>query len=509
MLQNLRPRTSRLSHLAGLSLVLIAVGSGQPEPGRRGPYQGPTATITGRVFDANLKNPVEYANVVLYRQRDSSQVTGTVTTATGQFELTGIAPGRYYIEVSFIGYRNRTVRDLQVGPGAKLDLGRIELRQTAVAVDGVEAVAERPELSYRIDKKVVDVSRMATAASGTAVDVLENVPSVKVDVEGNVSLRGSQNFTVLIDGAPSPIEGSDALQQIPAATIDRIEIITNPSARHDPEGVSGIVNVILKKQRQAGISGIASTDLSWPRRYGGSILVNYRLNGLSLFGGADVRHGGFPGTRLTESWTQDTAGNRTYSNSTGTGERRHDSYGLRAGGDYRFSNHDRTSISLRYGDHGFGMSQQATYERWRLPEADTTRELSCDTSRRGGNHLSVNLEHQHGFGREGHQLSGSVNYLRRSGTDRSVNLLLDTTGRNIISGRRQEEKGPRQPLRLKLDYSLPLRIDDKLEAGVQAGIHRARSESRVWEYDRAADSFRDSQTVTYADNVTAVYAQYA
>ena len=498
---------------AVLVITLAAVGSlfAQPGPGMG---QGmPAGSITGQVYDADLNVPIEYANIVLHSQRDSQQVNGTITDNTGRFTLTGVRPGLYYVDVSFIGYRHRTVSDVAVSPGAVRDLGRLTLRQSAVAIPGVNVTAERPTLEYRIDKKVVDVSRMATAASGTAVDVLENVPSVKVDVEGNLTLRGSSNYTVLIDGKPSPVEGSDALQQIPAGTIDKIEVVTNPSAKYDPEGVSGVINVLLKKQRQAGVSGTTSVDAGWPRRYGGNFLLSYRHDGFTLFGGADLRQDGFPGTRLTESWTyEDSTGDTTFSNSTGEGERGHGSYGLRAGGDYRFSDHDRTSLSVRYGDHGFGMNQSATYTRWTSAAADTARELSRDSSRRGGDHLSINLDHQHTFDREGHELAASVHYMRRGGDEWSTNLLLDTLG-NIISGRREEQTGPRQPIRMKLDYSLPLRTEDKFEAGYQAGIHRAQSTRRVFEYVSAADSFEFrpeySQSVKYSDNIHALYTQYA
>ena len=159
-----------------LLLTLAGAVPAQPGPG------GGPGVLFGRIYDSDLNVPVEYANVVLYRQRDSSQATGGVTDATGRFELAGVRPGRYWLEVTFIGYRSRRIEDIQFAAGARLDLGRIDLRQTAVAVEGAEVVADRPTLSYRIDKKVIDVSRLTTAASGTAVDVLENAPSVKVDV---------------------------------------------------------------------------------------------------------------------------------------------------------------------------------------------------------------------------------------------------------------------------------------------------------------------------------------
>ncbi len=502
----------RLPRAAVLVLVLVAAGGlfAQPPPGARPGM--PAGSITGQVYDADLNVPIEYANIVLRSFRDSSQVNGTVTDKSGHFILPGVRPGRYFVEVSFIGYRDKTVRDVAVGPGVARDLGRLTLRQTAVAMPGVEATAERPTLDYRIDKKVVDVSKMATAASGTAVDVLENVPSVKVDVEGNLTLRGSGNYTVLVDGKPSPIEGSDALQQIPAGTIDKIEIVTNPSAKYDPEGTSGIINVLLKKQRQAGLSGTATLDGGWPQRYGGSLLLNYRFNGLSLFAGANLRNGKSPGTRSTESWTRDSTGDTTFSNSTGEGGRERGSYGLRAGGDMRFSGHDRTSLSFRYGDHGFGRNQLATYERWTKPGTDTSMEISRDSSRRGGGFLSANLDHQHTFDRDGHQLAASISHNRHDGIDRSVNLLSTEAG-SLVSGRREEETGPRQRSRVKLDYTLPLDEDDKFEAGYQAGFRRARNATNVFEYVAATDSYKYrpeySQTVDYSDNIHALYAQYA
>ncbi len=222
---------SRLPLAAFFILTLVAVGGLFAQPGPEAGQGNAAGSIAGQVCDADLNVPIEYANIVLRSLRDSSQVNGTVTDKSGRFTLPGVRPGRYFVELSFIGYRQKTVDDVAVSPGAVRDLGRITLRQSAVAMPGVEATAERPTLEYHIDKKVVDVSKLAMAASGTAIDILENVPSVKVDVEGNLTLRGSSNYTVLIDGKPSPVEGSDALQQIPAGTIDKIELITNPSAK--------------------------------------------------------------------------------------------------------------------------------------------------------------------------------------------------------------------------------------------------------------------------------------
>jgi outer membrane receptor protein involved in Fe transport len=501
--------STNTSFPAVLLLLAVAVGAAQPGPGRgTSPAGSAQAAISGFVYDSDLEVPVEYATVILYRLADSSQVAGTVTGVDGRFSLQA-RPGQYYLEVSFIGYHTRVVDEVQVAASARINLGRLGLRQAVVAVKGAEVVADRPTLTYQIDKKIIDVGRLTTAASGTAVDVLENAPSVKVDVEGNVSLRGSGNFTVLIDNQPSPLEGSEALQQIPAATIDRVEIITNPSAKYDPEGVSGIINVILKKQRKSGVSGVASLDAGWPLRLGGNLLVSYRAERLSLFGGGNFRNGRFPGTRAAETWTVDSTGDTTFSKSEGDGTRQHRFYGLRAGGEFRWTGSDRTSLSARYGGRGFGMTQDAVYRRWVSPgTGDTSLEVSRDSSLHGGDFLSVSLDQVHTFpGREGHQLVVSAQYRRMGSDDRSVNLLIDSISGDTLSGRRDRETGPRQPASLKLDYSLPLRKEDKFEAGASATLHNALSKQETWEYAPSADSYE--QTVNYTETRPAAYVQYA
>ena len=154
--------TKRYTSVIGLLLVLAVAAFAQPSPG--GPPKG---TITGQVYDADLNVPIEYASIVLRNQNDSSQVTGTVTDKKGAFRLDGIRPGRYAVELSFIGYRTKTVRDIVLGAGATRDMGRVNLQQSVLAVKGVEATAERPSLTFRIDKKIVDVAHQQTAANGT------------------------------------------------------------------------------------------------------------------------------------------------------------------------------------------------------------------------------------------------------------------------------------------------------------------------------------------------------
>lgn len=214
-------------------------------------------TITGRVFDETTKRPIEFSNVILFTQRDSVQVTGAVTDKEGKFVLKGIIPNKYYLYMQFIGYARKSIGNINVSKlNLNVNVGNTYLVPTAITLQNVVVEGKRSPISYQLDKKVIDVSQMQTAVSGTAADVLQNVPSVSVDIDGTVSLRGSTSFTVLINGRPSVMSAQDALQQIPASSIQNIELITNPSAKYDASGTAGIINIILKKNSDLGLSEI-------------------------------------------------------------------------------------------------------------------------------------------------------------------------------------------------------------------------------------------------------------
>ncbi|MDD5507147.1 MAG: carboxypeptidase regulatory-like domain-containing protein [Bacteroidales bacterium] len=232
----------------GLSAQEYRMGDGSPVT-----YTG---TIAGAVTEEIEKVPMEFVNLVLFREKDSTMVTGTVTNLEGKFWLTEVPYGKFYLVVNFIGYDKKIIPDILITPKENaVDLGNIALRAAVTNIEGVEILADKQRVEYRIDKKVVNVSQDIMADGASVVTALENVPSVQVDIEGNVTLRGSESFTVLIDGRPSVLQGTEALQQIPASAVERLEIITNPSARYDPDGLAGIINVVMKKQQNQGIMG--------------------------------------------------------------------------------------------------------------------------------------------------------------------------------------------------------------------------------------------------------------
>jgi hypothetical protein len=445
------------------------------------------AVISGQVHDPELDQGVEYANVILFRSGDSSQVTGAATGPEGRFELPGVEPGKYYLEVSFIGYRTGNVYDVEVAAGARLDLGRLSIYQKPVAVEGAEAVAEKPTFKYEVDKKVIEVSKMPTVQSGTAVDALENTPSVQVDIEGNVSLRGSQNFTVQVDGKPTVLEPSDALRQIPASIIERIEVITNPSAKYDPDGVAGIINVVLKRQRAPGFSALADLNAGLRNRYGGDLLLGYRQGIVNAHLGGDFNQRPWYSEmsydnltfRQTETLRVVGAGDSDWRSRFG---------GARGGAELTLGPHDVTSFNARYGLYRSDNSSLIDVEE-RYLAGDSGRDYANEGGRGSdGNYLYVYADHQHSFDTVEHKVLLSASYVTSRAGNWVQSAVLDGAGATS-SGRRSEDDGPLQRTRLEAEYTLPLREKDKLEAGYNGRIENTDQQYDQYLFSPAGNSY--------------------
>jgi outer membrane receptor protein involved in Fe transport len=247
--------------LLPLFLLIISVSVfAQPGGGER-PKIG---TLTGQVTEEVSKKSIPYAKVFLLSVRDSAVVTGGLSDSLGNFMIEEIPAGPYIAKITSFGFAPLFVDSLFFNPQKpRIDLGKLAMSTDANQLGEVDVVYEKQEVIAQIDKKTFNVDKQITSQGGTALDVLQNIPSITIDMDGNVSLRGSANVTILIDGRPSTITGSGrqgALASIPASSIESIEVITNPSAKYDPDGMSGIINIVLKKSKLKGFNG--SVDLS-------------------------------------------------------------------------------------------------------------------------------------------------------------------------------------------------------------------------------------------------------
>lgn len=473
-------------------------------------------SISGKVTDEQSGHAVEYANLILFSSSDSSQVNGTVSDAEGKFRISGVRPGKYYMDISFMGYEKKRVGSIQVSrssSGAAVDLGEIKIRQKGVTLNNVVVEGDRVPFSYKIDKKVIDVEKMSTTISGTAADVLSNVPSVSVDIDGNVSLRGSGSFTVLIDGRPTILDAQEALQQVPASTIQDIEIITNPSAKYDPEGVAGIINVVLKKNKSLGISGLANLSGGLNDKYGADGLVEIKNEDITVQLGADYNKRSHTGDGR-ENRISTYQGNTSYINGDGDMRRGRDNYGLKGNINFNLSDRDVLGFGGRLGHREMNGSTSLNRVEYSLLQPVPVLSFNRNNEERSGDFFSLNMNFQHKFETKGHELTADASYEYDDGNETSSNLLL--TGGAVTEGKKTTESGPSKEFDVRLDYSLPVGAEGKFEAGLQGNTDIADEFAGMYEFDTALGqyAFRDqfsydtkstqsaySLYSTYSDNI--------
>ena len=255
--------------------------------------QDSTASVEGTVIDLASRRPIEFATISLISLGDSSQSFQTVSDKKGRFRIEGADTGYYILRSSFIGYTIQNSPAFHIkNMGENYQFGNIELVSATGTLEGITVTARRQSLVTGIDRKVYNVDQDIMSRSGSASDILKNIPSVEVDIEGEVLLRGSGDVMILINGKPSPLMGrsrADILQQLPANTIERIEVITNPSARYRPDGVSGIINIVLKKNTKNGFNATLNANAGNRDRYNTGINLNYRPKKINLFANYNYR----------------------------------------------------------------------------------------------------------------------------------------------------------------------------------------------------------------------------
>ncbi|MGM0650615.1 MAG: outer membrane beta-barrel protein, partial [Bacteroidota bacterium] len=489
-------------------------------PGKKG------GVIKVKVVDQSTSGIIEYANIVVYSEKDSSLVTGGITDENGEAFIRPLPFGKYYVEVDFIGYIKQRKTGIEVSESKRfVDLGTIKLPQAAEVLEDVQVEADRKHIDYKIDKKVINVSQDISSVGGSAVDILENTPSIQTDIEGNVQLRGSSSFTVLIDGKPTPLDGSEALQQIPASSIENIEIITNPSAKFDPDGTAGIINIIMKEEEKQGINGNFNLSYGSFNAVNGDFLVNARTGKFNFFVGGNYND------RIRKSTSDNlraTIGDSTLVTSTsGESDMGHKGYNVRTGLDYYLTDNDIFTVSGEYGTRGFERSMISEYDQYYTDAQETpfTDENAAHTYYLMDNgfevlskYLSTDLNYQRKFNDSGHELQAYVYYsLRESDqnsgfektyTDAAYNVIEDSA----MTKERSDENGENSRWRTKIDYTLPFSENGKFEAGYQLRGRKGLSdyEYRIWDKDKGSFVPDNSQfnDVEFNRQIHSAYSTY-
>jgi len=326
-------------------------------------------------------------------------------------------------------------------------------------------------------------------------------------VEGNVSLRGSTGFTVLIDGKPTVLDPSDVLRQTPASTIENIEIITNPSSRYQPDGTGGIINIITRKNRMLGLQGLFNLKTSTFGEYGGDFLLNYRKGNANFYVGGDYRNSPYPGETSSERRT--TLGDTTtIIQASGDTESLRSGGGFRTGLDWDISPRNNFSLGIRAGEYSGTRDSRLDYLTYRDPYDFETRELSLNESGRGALYYNLTGSFLHKFEQKDHELMLQFSHRLRQGDEYSENLLMDEAGA-VNQGTRTTEKGPSGQLEIKLDYAKPIGDKHGLEAGFQLRSGTSEDGTELYVFDLDDQDFilqpDKSNNTTYLRDIYALY----
>ncbi len=515
------PTTFKKQMFFTLGLLLFAFAANGQRPDRHPAAKpGEGFNLFGIVKDADSDQPLEFATITVFHQVDSSIVTGGITDDQGRFDIAA-KPGFLFVKIEFLSYQSQTVENIQLGDSQKrVDMGTIALYPDASMLAEVEVRAEKSQLHIALDKKVFNVGKDLANAGGNATDVLDNVPSVNVDIDGNVSLRGSENVRLLVNGKPSGLVGTgdaNGLRGLPASMIDRIEVVTNPSARYEAEGMAGIINIVLRKEQRKGFNGSFDVHVGYPKRYGIAANLNYRKKNLNFFANYGISNRNGPGGGFEENWFVNDDGEREIT----LRDREHHRGGwtndMRFGADYFFN--PKSILTTAFQWSLSDEDNEATLEyRDFLNDFDHPRGITVrkDIEGEDESELEYSLTYKKTFSQDDHQLIADLRYQDNNEKESSDFTESYFDGNFLPSGvpdslqRSANEEGERKTI-MQLDYIHPFSKDGKFETGVRASIRDIQNDFLVEEQgdDEIWRSLPNrTNDFKYDEDIYAAYVSY-
>ncbi len=418
-------------------------------------------SVAGTVVDSKTNEPIPYATVVV-KDMDGKTITGGITDELGVFEIKKIPEGKRIVEIQFIGYQTFKKEINLVSGNLKQNLGSIKLVEEAASLEEVTVVAETSTITQKVDRKVINVGKDLTSAGTTASELLNNVPSVSVDSQtGNVSLRGNENVRVLVDGKPTNISAAQLLQQIPSTSIKSVELITNPSAKYNPEGMSGIINIVLHKNANQGFNGSVNSGATAGHyvRYNTSTNMNYKTGKVNFFG----NYGYNGGDNYNFGFVQREGVN--FQDFTFVNGR--DAHLLKLGADLYLD--EKNTLSIYTTQNWFENTGNGDV----LITDEIANELTSDATNFQNieNHTQTyNLNYTHDFKKEGHNIEFETTYTHSDAPENALNtdamLAPDDLGFRTLNFFNNIEN-ERNNVLVNLDYTNPLSKTSKLELGLE------------------------------------------
>jgi len=479
--------------------------------------------ISGKVIDSTSKSMIEYATISLFVEGNKKPINGATTNNKGEFSVTGVKPGTYKLLVESIGYKAKSFEQVTMLKQENHDLKTIFLSTSRTTLESVTVNAPRGLVENKIDKLVFNAEKDLTSQGGVATDILKKVPQVSVDIDGNVELAGSTSIRFLINGKPSSAFGSnitDVLQSIPASQIKSIEVITNPGAKYDAEGLGGIINIILKSTKVNGINGSVSLTTS-TRNENGSFNINARHGnfGINAFVSGNVRLlASTPST--SERLSFDSTGkNDSRLHQDGTYEFKRQGYQTGLGFDWTIKKRNTISGSVNYnsfGNDATGVIDQSLQNYQPSGSGNIASEiisLNHTANSFRFNSVDVSLGYKRTFAKEDQELEISANssFGNNHITGSSYQLLQPKD--SVFYGNNSINPGMENETEIKIDYTQPLKKDIKLGFGAKLSARDIASSSTVLSYQPGSGDYLYDSTLSnslsYHQKVYAVYAEFS
>ncbi len=482
--------------------------------------EGLGGTVKGIVIDSATNAVVPYANVMLFNDKDSSLANGTVTDNSGKFIIKGIKPGKYFTTISFIGYKRYRKNNININakkPNA--DLGTLKIISSSVKLKTVVVNGEKEMVTTNLDKQVIDVSKDLSSAGGTALDVMQNIPALTVDIDGNISLRGNSNVTILINGKPSGLSGinsSDVLTQIPSSSIKSIELVTNPSAKYDPDGTAGIINIVLKKKTNLGLNGVFNLNGGTGNKYTGGGNFNYRTGDVNFFGDVSGRAFQFNRTGLSDrtNFYNDVP---SYINENSTGKYKMSMANIQFGMDFLPDDYNTISASVQY--RHFNMDNNGSINNFEMDNtlATTNRFIDLNSGSRNVKSMMYSLDYKRDYDEKGKSLTADLIYTNNSmfgGQYTNYNYLIvnDSAASIPPSLINYGTNNTHKNFIAQADFIQPINDQNKIDVGFKSSIEKLGMDYKYYNYDYGTGNWIIDPTRTddysYNDQIHAIYGIY-
>ena len=472
--------------------------------------QNSEVIVTGTVTDSETNIPLEYATISVFNVNSEDAINGVITDSNGEFSIE-LSKGNYDFKVEFISFKIKYYRNITVNN--PLSLGTIELSIDENILDEIEVIGEKTEIEIKLDKTVYNIGKDLTLKGSSVSDVLDNLPSIEVDIEGNVSLRGNESVRILINGKPSGLVGissNEALKQFPSESVEKVEVITSPSARYNAEGTAGIINIILRRSKLTGFNGSLSLNSGYPERYGVSANLNYRTKKLNFFNniGYNTRTSEGSFINETEYYTNQAINN--FLNENGVrGSERNSNY-LNTGIEYFIS--DKTSVVGSYvfrKSDGFTNNTNNVNQNFNSISKFSER-LEKESEIDDTNEFSINLTHD--FNKEGHVLT--MDYQKEKSSENENGFISNSQLKPILTKYLSEKVNTdeiQESELFKIDYVFPIKKDGQFELGFRRSNQHQDIDYLAKNEDLNGDFINDlnlSNTLLYNEKVNAFYTQY-